>query len=49
VNIQVTEIQDKKTTRTYNLSGPRVETVQSFWEYLKANEVIESYEIREAK
>lgn len=44
---QVTEVQDKKTTRTYTLKGPKVETVQSFWEFLKANEVIESYEIKE--
>lgn len=44
---QVIEVQDKKTTRTYNLDGPKVETVRSFWDYLKANNVIESYEIKE--
>lgn len=47
MTIQVIEVQDKKTTRTYNISGPRIETVKSFWEYLKAQEVIESYEVRE--
>lgn len=44
---QVTEVQDKKTTRIYNIKGPKLETVQSFWEYLKASKVIESYEIEE--
>jgi hypothetical protein len=43
---QVIEVQDKKTTRTYNIKGPKLETVQAFWEYLKANQVIESYEIK---
>jgi hypothetical protein len=47
MTIQVIEVQDKKTTRTYNISGPRIETVKSFWDYLKANEVIVSYEVRE--
>jgi hypothetical protein len=47
MTIQVIEVQDKKTTRTYNLQGPKLETVKSFWDYLKASNVIESYEIKE--
>jgi len=45
----VTEVVDKKTTRTYNLSGPKFETIDSFWKSLVASEVIESYKIEEAK
>lgn len=47
MTIQVIEVQDKKTTRTYNLQGPKLETVKSFWDYLKASKEIESYEIKE--
>lgn len=45
--IQVIEVQDKTVSRTYNISGPKLETVQSFWEYLKATNRIESYEIKQ--
>ena len=47
MTIQVIEIQNRKTTRTYNLQGPKLETVKSFWDYLKGSNVIESYEIKE--
>jgi hypothetical protein len=47
MTIQVIEVQNKKTTRTYNLKGPKLETVQSFWDYLKSHGVIESYELKE--
>jgi hypothetical protein len=45
--VQVTEIQDRNTTRVYTLTGPQVESVRSFWEYLKDTKVIQSYEIEE--
>lgn len=45
--VKVTEVQDRKTTREYNISGPKVDTVESFWEYLVAHNQIESYEIKE--
>lgn len=47
MTIQVIEVQNKNTTRTYNLQGPKLETVKSFWDYLKASNAIESYEIKE--
>jgi hypothetical protein len=42
----ITEVQDKKVTRTYNITGPKLETVQGFWDYLKASKQIESFEIK---
>lgn len=45
--VKVTEVQDRKTTREYNISGPKVDTVKSFWDYLVTQEQIESYEIKE--
>lgn len=45
--VQVTEIQDRNTTRVYTLAGPQTDSVRSFWEYLKSAKVIESYEIEE--
>jgi hypothetical protein len=45
----ITEVVDKKTTRTYNLNGPKFETIDSFWSGLVAGGVIESYKIEEAK
>lgn len=51
---QVTEVpnaEDAKNRKlsswTYNLSGPRLETITGFWEYLKTNKVIEDYEVEE--
>lgn len=47
MNYKITEVQDKDTTRVYNITGPKRETVESFWEWLKAQGTIESYEIVE--
>ena len=47
MNYQVTEGQTKDTTRVYNITGPKRESVESFWEWLKAQGVIEGYEIAE--
>jgi len=44
---EVVEVQNKDKTRTYNIKGPRKETVESFWNWLVANRVIESYKITE--
>jgi hypothetical protein len=41
----ITEVQNKTTTRIYEIVGPKPETVKSFWDYLVAQGVIESYEI----
>lgn len=49
MTIHVIEVQDKKTTRTYSLKGPQLATVRSFWEYLKAQKIIESFELKEVK
>ena len=43
----VTEVQDKNTTRTYNLSGPQLETIIGFWSYLKDSKTIEDYKVEE--
>jgi hypothetical protein len=48
MNYKITEVQDKKTTRVYNITGPKRETIESFWEYLVARNVIESYELTES-
>lgn len=48
MNYKVTELQDKKTTRVYNITGPKRESVESFWEWLKAREIIQGYEITES-
>lgn len=42
---QITEVQDKNTTRVYNIEGVKKETVESFWNWLQSQKVIESYEI----
>lgn len=49
MDYKVTEVQDKKTTRTYNLSGPKFETIESFWKLLVSSQVIESYKVEEVK
>ena len=46
---RITEVQDKDTTRIYNLEGVKLESVQSFWETLKASRVIENFDIEEVK
>lgn len=46
---KVTEVQSKDKTREYFISGPRLETVESFWAWLVETGTIESYTItREA-
>lgn len=49
VDYTVTEVQSKKVTRTYNLSGPQFESIDSFWKWLVSHNEIESYTIEEAK
>lgn len=49
VDYTVTEVQSKKVTRIYNLSGPKFETIDSFWSWLVSHSQIESYSIEEAK
>ena len=44
---QITEVQNKNTTRIYNIKGPKPETIKSFWDTLVASNIIESYEIAE--
>ena len=44
---QITEVQNKDKTRVYNIDGPQRETVESFWQWLKVNRIIENYEIVE--
>lgn len=48
MNYQITEVQDKKTTRVYNIKGPQRATVEGFWDWLVASKVIDSYEITES-
>lgn len=45
VKMTITEIQNKTTTRTYNITGVKPETVEGFWQYLVDYKVIESFEI----
>ncbi len=46
---KVTEVQSKDKTREYLITGPRIETVESFWAWLVQSGTIESYTItREA-
>ena len=45
VKMTITEIQNKNTTRIYDLQGVKRETVESFWQYLADHKVIESFEI----
>lgn len=45
----ITEVESKKVTRVYNLSGPKFETIESFWEWLVYHDKIESYTIEETK
>ncbi len=46
---KVTEVQSKDKTREYFITGPRYDTVESFWAWLVDNGTIESYTItREA-
>lgn len=44
---RITEVQNKEKTRIYNLEGPQLQTIQSFWESLKASKIIEDFEIEE--
>lgn len=44
----VKETKDKKV-RTYNIVGPRRDTVESFWNSLVEAEIVDSYEIEEEK
>ena len=44
---KITEVQNKDITRVYNLNGPQLETIKSFWDTLVASNIIESYEITE--
>jgi len=41
----ITEIQHKDITRTYNITGVKRETVESFWQYLVDHKVIKSFQI----
>jgi hypothetical protein len=48
----VTETQKKtkgqdQIVRTYELSGMKRESVESFWKYLTTHRVVESYTIKE--
>jgi hypothetical protein len=43
--IRVIERQNEDTTRTYQLEGPKLETVKAFWDYLVDLNEIESYRI----
>ena len=45
VKMTITEIQHKDITRTYNITGVKRETVESFWQYLVDHKVIKSFEI----
>jgi hypothetical protein len=46
---KVTEVQSKDKTREYWISGPSLESVESFWAWLVDNGTIQSYTItREA-
>ena len=48
MNYQITERQDKNTTRVYNIKGPQRGTIEGFWDMLVASTLIESYEITES-
>lgn len=48
MNYQITEIQNKNTTRIYNLEGPQLETITGFWDTLVASNIIESYEVKQS-
>lgn len=41
----ITETQNKDVTRTYNIVGPKPETVASFWKWLAANRIIERFDM----
>jgi hypothetical protein len=46
---EVVAVDDKKTrTHIYNIQGPQRETIESFWEWLKSNKTIKSYEIEQS-
>jgi hypothetical protein len=47
MSYQVTETQNKKVTRIYNLDGPKLATITSFWDILVSSKVIEGYEVTE--
>lgn len=47
MNTKVIEIQAEGKTREYNIEGPERDTVVSFWDYLKAQGVIEDYRVDE--
>lgn len=42
---QITETQNKTTTRAYIITGPQLETIREFWQHLQDTEVIEHYTI----
>jgi hypothetical protein len=44
---QISEIQNKDVTRVYNIEGPQIATIVSFWEWLKQERIIENYSITE--
>ena len=46
---KVIEVQSKGKTREYSITGPSLESVESFWNWLVGNGTVESYTItREA-
>jgi hypothetical protein len=46
---KVVEVQSKGKTREYSITGPSLESVESFWKWLVDNKTVESYTItREA-
>tara|TARA_R110000822_G_C14957951_1_gene455819 strand:+ start:151 stop:384 length:234 start_codon:yes stop_codon:yes gene_type:complete len=47
MNYQITETQNKTVTRIYNLDGPKLATITSFWDMLVSSKVIEGYEVTE--
>lgn len=42
---KITEVQSETKTREYSITGPRLDTVESFWASLVDNGTIESYTI----
>jgi hypothetical protein len=47
MSYQVTETQNKTVTRIYNLDGPKLATITSFWDMLVSSKAIEGYEVTE--
>lgn len=42
----IIETQRNETQRTYQIEGPRRETVEAFWTWLVEQRIIESYQIK---